>query len=94
MMYAGCVFLIGIHQSRTRISGPSESVRWNACVHRVDLGLYSHPKEFLESETMLTPREKSPHKIVISRSVLDTEVKEGIIVSTVKHLTGAGIARW
>ena len=23
-----------------------ESVRWNACVHRLDLGLYSHPKEF------------------------------------------------
>ena len=24
-----------------------ESVRGNACVHRLDLGLYSHPKEFL-----------------------------------------------
>ena len=24
-----------------------ESVLWNACVHRLDLGLYSHPKEFL-----------------------------------------------
>ena len=23
-----------------------ESVRWNACVHRLDLGLYSHRKEF------------------------------------------------
>ena len=23
-----------------------QSVRWNACVHRLDLGLYSHPKEF------------------------------------------------
>ena len=22
-------------------------MRWNACVHRLDLGLYSHPKEFL-----------------------------------------------
>ena len=22
-----------------------ESVRWNACVHRLDLGLYSHPKK-------------------------------------------------
>ena len=29
------------------MSGSFESVRWNACVHRVDLGLYSHPKEFL-----------------------------------------------
>ena len=23
-----------------------ESVRWNACVYRLDLGLHSHPKEF------------------------------------------------
>ena len=26
--------------------GSFESVRWNACVHRLDLGLYSYPKEF------------------------------------------------
>ena len=51
-----------------------ESVRWNACVYKLDLGLYSHPIEFfffffflgggggggVESEPMLTPREKSP----------------------------------
>ena len=36
----------GIHPSRARMSGSFESVRWNACVHRLDLGLYSHPKEF------------------------------------------------
>ena len=29
------------------MSGSFESLRWNACVHRLDLGLYSHPKEFL-----------------------------------------------
>ena len=23
-----------------------KSMQWNACVHRLDLGLYSHPKEF------------------------------------------------
>ena len=28
------------------MSGSFESMRWNACVHRLDLGLYSHPKEF------------------------------------------------
>ena len=28
------------------MSGFFESVRWNAFVHRLDLGLYSHPKEF------------------------------------------------
>ena len=42
------------------MSGSFEPVRWNACVHRLDLGLYSHPKEFfggMESEPMLTPVE-------------------------------------
>ena len=28
------------------MSGSFESVQWNACVHRLYLGLYSHPKEF------------------------------------------------
>ena len=46
MVRAGCVFVAGIHLSRTWMSGSFESVRWNACVHRLDLGLYSHPKEF------------------------------------------------
>ena len=33
-------------------------MRRNACLHRLDLGLYSHPIEFwgMESEAMLTPR--------------------------------------
>ena len=57
------VSVAGIHPPRTRTSGSFESVRWNACAHRLDLGLYSHPKEFLggmEFEPMLTPREQSP----------------------------------
>ena len=39
-----------------------ESVQWNACVHRLYLGLYSHLKEFwgMKSEPMLPLREKSP----------------------------------
>ena len=43
------------------MSGSFESMRWNACVNRLDLGLYPHPKELqgMESEPMLTPREKS-----------------------------------
>ena len=28
------------------MSGSLESMQWNTCVHRLDLGLYSHPKEF------------------------------------------------
>ena len=71
MVHAGCVFVASIHPSRTWMSGSVKSVRWNACVHRLDLGLYSHLKELggggvglrageMESEPMLTPREKSP----------------------------------
>ena len=48
------------------MSGSFKSVRWNASEHRLDLNLYSHPKEFwgergrgMESEPMLTPKEKS-----------------------------------
>ena len=39
-----------------------ESMPWNASVHRVDLSLYSRLKKSLgmESDSMLTPREKSP----------------------------------
>ena len=47
MVHAGCVFVAGIHPSKTWMLASFESVRWNACVHRLDLGLYSHPKEFL-----------------------------------------------
>ena len=46
MVHAGCVFVAGIHPSRTWMSGSFESVWWNACMHRLDLGLYSHPKKF------------------------------------------------
>ena len=50
-LHGGCmlgVFVAGIHPSRTWMSGSFVSVWWNACVHRLDLGLYSHPKVFLE----------------------------------------------
>ena len=40
------VFVAGIHPSRTWMSESFESVQWNACVHKLDLGLHSHPKEF------------------------------------------------
>ena len=46
MVHAGCVLVAGMHPSRTCMSGSFESVRWNARVHRLDVGLYSHPKEF------------------------------------------------
>ena len=59
----GMFFVAGIHPSGTWMSGSFKSVWWSANVHRLDLRLYSHPKQFfegMESEPMLTPREKSP----------------------------------
>ena len=38
------------------LRGSFESIHWNACVHRLDLGLNSHPKEFLGKQS----EEKSP----------------------------------
>ena len=40
------LFVAGNHSSRTWTSESFESVRWNVCVHRLDLSLYFHPKEF------------------------------------------------
>ena len=31
--------------ARTWMAGSFESMQWNACVHRLDISLYSHPKE-------------------------------------------------
>ena len=55
-------FVTGIHPSRTCRSESPESVRVNACVHRLDLGLYSHPKEFLRNgvRTHVNSKGKSP----------------------------------
>ena len=47
MVHAWCVLVASIDPSGTWMSRSFESVWWNACVHRLDLGLYSHPKEFL-----------------------------------------------
>ena len=38
-----CVFVASFHLSRTLMSGSFEFMRWSACVHRQDLGLYSRP---------------------------------------------------
>ena len=46
MVHAKCVFVAGIHLSRTWMSVSFESMWWNACMHRLDLSLYSHLKEF------------------------------------------------
>ena len=65
MVHAGCVFVASIHPSRTWTSGSFESVPWHACVHRLDLDLYSHLKKFGRNGVR-THGKKSPllHKIV------------------------------
>ena len=44
------------------MSGSFEPVRWNACVQRLDLGVYSHPKKCFGNgvRTHVNPRGKSP----------------------------------
>ena len=62
MVHAGCGFVAGIHPSRTRMSGSLESVWWNACMHRLDLSLFSHPKElsdWVRQQVWLQERQQS-----------------------------------
>ena len=40
-----CFCVAHIHSYSTLTSRSFESMRWNACVHRLDLGLFSHSKE-------------------------------------------------
>ena len=46
MAPAGCVLVVRIQPSRTRLSASFESIGWNACVHRLNFFLFSHPIEF------------------------------------------------
>ena len=50
------------------MSGSFESVRWSACVRRLDLSLYSHPKEFLGNgvRTHVNSKGKIPTTRIIS----------------------------
>ena len=61
MVHAGCVFVAGIHPSRTWMSGSFETVWWNACMHRLDVGLYSHLKVWGNGVwTHVNPKGKFP----------------------------------
>ena len=60
------VFVAGIHLSRTLMSGSFESVQRNACVHRIELGLYSHPKKFFGNKVRIHANSKG--KIPSTRS--------------------------
>ena len=71
------------------MSGYFESVGWNACEHRLDLGLYFRSKELgggggagggggMESEPMLIAREKKPSagKKSLQRSIEHTTLHQ------------------
>ena len=60
MVHAGCVFVAGVHSSRTWMSGSLESVRWNASVQRLDFGLFSHSNEFGGVRTHVNSKGKIP----------------------------------
>ena len=55
-------FVAGSHSSRIWLSGSFESMWWNVCVHRLDLTLYSHPKEVLGNgvRTHVNSKVKTP----------------------------------
>ena len=59
----GVFFVTGIPSSVTWMSGSFESMQWNACVHRLDLSLYSHPKKFWVNgvRTHVHSQGKNPH---------------------------------
>ena len=75
-MHAGCVFVAGIHPSRIQMSGSFESLRWNACVHRTDVAVFSirPPSEAGQGSVLavavtLCPGEVTP---VIAKLVLQS----------------------
>ena len=59
MVHTGCVFVVGIHLSRTWVSGCFE-MECMCAQTRPQFILSSKSLGGMESETMLTPREKSP----------------------------------
>ena len=59
MVHTTYVLAAGINLSRTWMLGSSWFMWWNAWMHKLDLGLYSHPQEQgLESEPLLIHTEK------------------------------------
>ena len=93
MVHAGCVLVASIHPSRTRVSGSFESVPCNSCVHRLDLGLYSHLKEFWGNgvKTHVSSKGKIPftgrnfpqkdqtHNAASSRTVSPTHYQQAVL---------------
>ena len=63
MVHAGGVFVASIHPSWTWMSGSFESMWWNACEHRLDLGLYSHMKEFWKNRVRTPANSKGKNPL-------------------------------
>ena len=57
------------------MSGSFESVRWNACVRRQDLGLYSHPKEFWGNEVRTHIISKGKKSLLSEKNSLQRRIE-------------------
>ena len=99
MVHAGCVFVAGIHPPRTGMSGSFEFVQWNACVHRLDLSLYSHPKEFLGNEIRthvnskrknLVYRKNSAQRRIDPRSCITQDSEPNTLATSYSGVGGGG----
>ena len=75
------------------MSGSFESVRWNTCVHRLELGLFPHRTEFLgngvrthvnsklkipSTGKKFSPEENGTHDVVLSRTASPTHYQRTI----------------
>ena len=74
------------------MSAYGKSVQWNACVHRLDLGIYSHPKEFLGNGVRTHVNSKSCHALPhVSHDVEATESESDSGVLAYCHVISAPI---
>ena len=50
----GVFVLLALTRLEHLLSGSFDSVRWNACVHKLNVSVFSHPKELsgVESESV------------------------------------------
>ena len=58
------------------MSGSFESLWWNACVHRLDFDLYSHPKEFWGNGVKTHVNSKSMGKMPSTGGSKEEEIRD------------------
>ena len=91
MVHDGCVFVASIHPSRTWMSGSFESVRWNACMHRVDLGLYSQPKEINSKDFAFSHSCVALYQVKVTQSQTSIKMESSTISIILPHFNKFGL---